>query len=237
MNSKYQQPATLITLLALLWLSGCATPAPTAPTPTPPQTLTLALTPALRPWLPTVQACVISLTDTAVFIREAVYPAAEPVDLHLHLGEPSELPAFVAQIGDDGLIIILNPNHPTPTPDLATLQAYYTGQQITWSDEAATTINLWALMPGDESRAAFDHFVLGDARLNTNTRLAADAATMRAAILADPTAIGYLPTAALNDDDIVVIETGITLPVLALADREPQGALYEIVACLQDNNP
>ena len=223
--------------MALLWLSGCATPAPTAPTPTPTQTLTLALTPALRPWLPAVQACVISQTDTAVFIREAVYPTTEQVDLHLHLGEPVELPAFVAQIGSDRLIVILNPNHPTPTPDLATLHALYTGQQATWGDEAATPVNLWALMPGDESRAAFDHFVLGDARLNTNTRLAADTAQMLAAILADPTAIGYLPAAALNDANLIVIKTDIKLPVLALADAEPQGVLVEIVACLQADLP
>jgi len=62
---------------------------------------------------------------------------------------------------------------------------------------------------------------------------------MLAAISADPQAVGYLPRAWLKSgqvQDVKVdadITTALHLPILALADHEPKGALQNFLACLQ----
>ncbi len=231
MSSLLRSWLTAVLLLVLL-VSGCGSPSAGSPVPTR-EIITVSITPESRPATLAVTACSATLPGAAVRIEEA-YPAQASGDLLIRLGEPDSPPAFAAQIAEEELVVILNPDNPAAslTPD--DIQALFGGQIIHWSNlgGAEAAVAVWSLLPAGESRLVFEQSIMQGVPFVSSASLAPDPQAMQQAVLADRNAIGFLPRAT-SQPELTKIGLGIRLPVLVTASQQPVGTVAEMAACLQ----
>lgn len=221
-----------LVLIPFIFLAACA-PQPAEPEPTAPPPLTVGLTPATALLEEAVTVCAGQIPETGVQLRERFYPFIE-ADLTIHLGEPDPFPGFAATLAEERLLVITHPANPAASLTLDQVEAVFSGRIKDWSalGGGGGAIQVWAFYPADETRRAFDRAVLGPGLLTPDALLAPHPEAMLEVIAADPTAIGYLPAAFANEE-VASILLGVELPVLALAETEPQGAALDLLLCLQ----
>ena len=231
MSAKRKAWQTLA-LVAVL-LAACAAEPESTPTPTTPaDTIQVDITPSARFAVEAVTACDAVLPDIDVRIFDR-FPSQTDGDLLIRLGAPEDA-EFLAQIANEVISAILHPDNPATslTPD--ELAALFSGQVTNWSQVGGTdaVVNVWALLPADETRQTFDEQIMTGLPIVPDAGLAPDPAAMQEAVSADLNAIGYLPDAWL-DNQLAPIPLAIQLPVLAAASQTPEGPVAELVACLQ----
>lgn len=193
------------------------------------------VTPALRPFWPVVQTCAAQQDETVFVIHERFYDTDFDANLFIHLGEPPELPVFSVPLAQETIVAVVHAQNPMNTFSSRQVQDIFHGAAQSWSDFGSEgTIQVWALLEGDETRQHFDRLVLQPVRLTPNALLAPDAELLAQSIAKDPAAIGYLPGAWANEQ-LKAIELGIQVPVLALTNSEPQGALRDLLVCMQSD--
>jgi hypothetical protein len=199
--------------------------------PSEPRPLSIALTPAAQPSSTAIAVCVPR--DAAVSLDVRYAPDVSQYDLVFQLGEPADLPDFIAPIAYDEIVVVL---HHSNDLDLDRLQtaAIFTGMVRDWAELGgnAGAIELWVGPESDEARHAFQQETLIGAPILGSAHLVTDLASILQAVAADPAAAGILP-AAWTDESVELNELGIELPLLALAGDEPSGAARELLACLQ----
>ena len=212
--------------LTVFLLGACSPLQAASPLPVR-QTIAIAITPALRPLSPALQACAANQPEVILAVIET--PAGSlmqtDADIYFRLGEPQQLPPFAAPLAWEEIVVITH-----PTADVGALNP--TQLQALFSGSSGGDMQVWVALEGDETRQAFESAILPNGLLTPFAKLAPDPTAMLAAVAADPDAIGYLPNAWVTDD-IITIELGLRLPVLALADEELQGPTLNLVSCLQ----
>ncbi|MEX2161796.1 MAG: substrate-binding domain-containing protein [Anaerolineales bacterium] len=219
--------------LALLTLSvvlaACAAPAVEV------QTLRIGLSPAAHPVTEAISVCVPNAPDLAISIQ-AIYPNAvdlDALDVYIQLDEPDELPAFVAQLAWEDVVVVLHASNELDL-DLEQIADLFSGRVQDWSELGGedADISLWVGLASEEARLAFVESVAHGSPVVGWAKLAATPADLLAAVAADPQAAGILPAAWANET-VQAIDLGLRLPVLALAVEEPSGAARDLLACLQ----
>lgn len=240
--------AIILSSLVLL-LAGCQAVTP-LPDPTEfPQAVVMQYTPGVRILTPVLDACATEDPDLALFLEEAPKPALDldsppegPLRLGLALGEPPEH-SYAAALSDVPIAVITHPSNPVQRLSAAELQALFTGQVQNWTELGGRdqTVTPWALTPADESRQLFENEIIDEGKISGQTRLAADPAWMLAEVSVDPGAVGYLPAVWLIESVEAVelepsLRKALSLPLLALADSEPQGADRRLLICLQSGS-
>lgn len=221
-------------VLAILILTACSSGADASPTPTP-FTLTVDVTPSAQPVVPALNQCAAEIDGLSLMIEQR-YPEFFSGDLLIRLGEPATLSSFAAQIGQEELVVALNPANPVGSLTQAEIQALFSGQVSGWAalGGADVGVNVWVPLSGDETRTAFDEQIMEGLPLVSTAKLAPEADAMQQAITADPYAIGLLARATLAENtSLRVILPGVRFPILILAETEPQGLTAELVTCLQ----
>lgn len=160
--------------------------------------------------------------------------ASEDYDLLIRLGEPSPMPDFAAQVGQNQIVALINTDNPLHELSRAQLADLFSGRVSDWESLGGNLgeVQLWIGLAGDETRNLFRQAVLQGSEFSGAARLAATPELMMAAIAADSNAIGLLP-ASLVPEGLRGLPTGISVPVLALAQDALEGPLREIVACMQ----
>lgn len=216
-------------LLFSLLLAACSG-APSGQLAAP---VTVALTPATALLEPAVAACGEQLPGVSAITQERFYPHAN-ADLVIHLGEPQPFPGFAVPLAGEQVLVILHPNNPAASLTLSQVTAIFSGEILNWSvfggrDQAIQT---YAFYPVDETRQAFDRAVLAQAPLTPDALLVPHPQAMLQSVAEDPAAIGYLP-AAFATDEVSGILLGLDLPVLSLAEEQPQGPALDLLLCLQ----
>jgi len=197
--------------------------------------LYVVISPAAQPVSAAVAACMPNIENLSpiVEIRYPEFVDLAEVDFLLQLGELSEMPQFAAQIGWEKVVVIL---HADNELDLsrAQLADLFSGRAEDWAEMGgeAGAVNLWVGPESDEARQAFEAGLLGGSPVAGSANLATNPEDVLAGGAGDPAAAGLL-AAAWADSSVRVIESGVELPVLALAAGEPSGAAYELLACLQ----
>jgi hypothetical protein len=218
------------TLIALgLLLAACSA------APQPIQQLKIAISPAVQPASAALLAC-LPADGNVAFIIDPLYPAAADLadyDFYLRLGEPAGAAGFAAQLASERIVLVLNPDQDLDSISPTDAAALFSGRVENWAevggeDEAVT---LWIGPDSDEARVAFQAQVLRGA-LAGAAHIAGGPADLLAAVAGDSAAAGVLP-AAWASDAVQAIELDITLPLLAVAAAEPQGAAHAVLACLQ----
>ena len=218
-------------LILIVILTACGGQATTSIPP--PEPVVIALTPDVAPLRLAVSTCAAQTPDAPILIEES-YLGQVDADLFIRLGEPDPLSPFIAQIAEEELLLIVHPANQSASLTLDEVADIFSGRMRRWSEigGADSEIKVWVLLKVDETRQAIQQEVLHGGLVTPNAFLAPHPSAMLEVISNDPDAIGYLPK-AWSTGEVSTIFLGIKMPVLVVADEEPQGAARQLVACLQ----
>ncbi|MBI5295853.1 MAG: hypothetical protein HY869_10280 [Chloroflexi bacterium] len=205
------------TLAVLLLLVGVSC----APTPTPvasPTLLSVFVTPDSRPWLDEAFACA---ADVNVALN--VVPDMQQADFSLRLGEPVALTSPAFQIGSEEILVAVFRESPLEDLSLEQARALFAGDD--------PSVQVWVYASGGELQGLFDQLVMAGRPVTSFARVAPNPQVMAEALNA-PGAVGILPGDWVNSNLRSIYSLG-SVPVLAIMEVEPQGALKDLIACLQ----
>jgi len=210
-----------------------------APTGTPiPETriVNVYATLATQPWLADVFAC----ASRGTVIRVADTPA--DADISLRLGEPELLVKPAYQINTEEIVVVMNYARPLSELSLEQVRELFTGSVPNWNGinpewgEAHASksgeVHVWVYSSGEDIQQVFDRLVLEGRLVTSQARLAVSPQQMHDEVANDESAIGFVPrrwfTTSVFEEAVIP-----DIPVLAIANEEPQGAIQLIIACLQ----
>jgi len=187
-----------------------------------------------------IKTCTSRFPEVTVFTDIKALPSIEASDFTVVLGEPATLPPFAAQLRVEEVSVIVHPNNGIKQISIEDLRLLYTGSLENWDQlsEDEGHISVWTYPPESPASSYFEQAVLSGSPLTGYAYLAPNPEAMIEAVSEDPGSIGFLP-ASWMDEHIRKVdlepESNLRLPVLALAQEEPEGFLREIVACLQED--
>jgi hypothetical protein len=206
------------------------------------QSLRIAFSPDTHPALLAIEQCSDDQPDLAILVDEKPVTLMESSDaeLWISVGIPDNWGGFAAQLAEERIVVVANPDNPIRSLNSEEVQGIFSGQIQSWSQVggADLPIQVWVLPPADEARQISDQNLLAGTSISDQAFLAASPRLMLQAIANDPGAIGYLPNAWI-DATVKPIplpinqQAAMTRPLLALSSSEPQGHVREFVACLQ----
>ncbi|MBW8009697.1 MAG: hypothetical protein FVQ83_00460 [Chloroflexi bacterium] len=201
-----------------------------------PETVNIAITPALRPLSAALQACSSAPTEMNLNVVETPAGALNllQVDLAFRIGQPDNLPEFVVPVAWEEIVIAIHPSNSVGSLSNEQLQALFAGRIENWVELSGSReqVQIWIALEGDEMRQGIDLHTLEDGPIAPVAKLAPDPTAMLEAVSENRGAIGYLPLAWVTED-VKVFSLGIRLPVLALALEQPQGPTQSLLSCLQ----
>jgi len=202
-------------LLALL-LAACS---PATATP-PPARLDVYATTAAGPWLEDAFACT---ADQNTILGVATSP--DSADLVLRIGEPPALTSPAYQIDTEEILVVTH--RESPVQNLTA-----EGARDLFAGRGDPSVQVWAYADGEDVQQAFDKLVMGGEPVTALARMATSTQEMSDTLNAGKNAVGILPGHWKVGTVREVYSAG-TVPVLAITGAEPEGALKQLVACLQ----
>jgi hypothetical protein len=223
---------SLLTLGALIAfasssLSSCA---PATPSPTP-QVIRVYATPSAETQIQELAGC--AGQDPSLAIVRTADPLS--ADVVFRIGEPGHLTTPAFQVDTDEILVVVNKVHPFNKLTAEQVRALFTGQVTDWSgiDPNKTgAVQVWVYAPGEDVEQLFEKAALGGSPVTSTARMATSPDEMSQAIANDVNAIGVL-SRHWKAGNTVEVFVAASAPVLAITPSEPQGALKDILACLQ----
>jgi len=205
---------TFFLLSTFILLSCSATP-----TQVTPQLVLTYSTSAAEPWLSALYDCagtvsVISRVDDSA-----------SADIVLRIGEPQILVDSAYQIDSEDILIVTHRQSPVQNLTLESARALFAGQ-------GDPSVQVWVYGPDDDVQEVFDQVVMTGLRITSSARLAATPQQMSDTLVNEPNSVGILPRHWKVGNDREVFRVA-TVPVLVLTKSEPQGAIKELISCLQ----
>ena len=217
LRAKVHRPRNdiILILLSSLLLFSCSTKTSQASL----QPVSVYSTFAAEPWLTDLYACADSV---ATLIR---VDDPNSADIALQIGEPDFLSLFAYQIDEEEILVAANRQSPIQNLTREQAQALFTGL----GDPSA---QVWVYASGDDAQKVLDQFVMEGRGVSSSAFIAVSPRQMSDELASQPNAVGILPRHAMADGlrEVLAITT---VPVLALAKSEPQGAINQLVGCLQ----
>ena len=226
---------TRLCLLILLLLAACTSAGTETPEATL-QVITIARTPALQPLTEALLVCADTLPDVRLQIVEVpAYALTDrDADLYLRLGEPEPPSAFSAPLAWEQVVLAVHPANPLDELSVEQAAAIFAGQVARWEEVGGEEgeIHPWVALEGEDWVGVFEAGIGLGELISTHAGLAPGPASMLEAVSADELAIGYLPLAWATEA-VKIISLDLYVPVLALANAEPDGVSRALLACLQ----
>jgi hypothetical protein len=204
----------LIFLLSLL-LSSCTTSTP----PATPQVVSVFSTFAAEPWLHEIYDC----AGAAPVLSRVENPS--DAEIALRVGEPKPLSSFAYQIDTEDILIVTQRQSPVQNLTLEEARALFAGQ----GDPA---VQVWVYASGEDLQQVFDQFVMEGRTLTSSAHIAANPQQMSDTLVNQANTVGVLSRHWKAGDAREVFSVA-TVPVLAITQKEPQGMIKELIACLQ----
>ena len=150
----------------------------------------------------------------------------------------------------DGLVLVVHPDNPVAGLSLAEAQAVFNGRLMNWSalGGADQPITLISREEGSGTGAVFQNRVMAEQRININAQVQAGDEALRAAVAANPAAIGFSMMGAAEGVKVLAVDGRsatpetvqdqsypLTTPVYFInqTTSEPDGALRDFLAWLQ----
>ena len=202
-------------LLSSFLLFSCSTKTPQASL----QPVSVYSTFAAEPWLTDLYAC----ADSVAVLSRVDDPNS--ADIALQIGEPEFLSSFAYQIDEEEILVVANRQSPIQNLTLDEARALFMGL----GDPSA---QVWVYASDADVQKVFDQFVMEGRSVASSALIAVSPQQMSDELASQPNAVGILPRHAMTDSlrEVLAITT---VPVLALAKSEPQGAINQLVGCLQ----
>lgn len=202
--------------VCLLFFAAC-TPANNL-TATP-QIITVYASPATQPWLSEAYTCAQELQ---LVISNSNDPAQ--ADITIRMGEPISLNLPVFQIGTDDLLVVVHRESPVQNMAVEQVRALFS--------KPDASAQIWVFASGEDIQQYFSREVMQTASLASSARIALSPQQMSDALNTDKNIVGILPRRWMAGT-VRVIFTLADVPVLALTRSEPEGAIKELLSCLQ----
>lgn len=221
----------------LVALVGCRTVERLPPPPFP-QPVRIGLPPSLFPILQDrLVACEQTTPGVAVLAQVKPYNSLDLIasDIIIQLGEDNLAEdQYPVQLGWGQLVLIVNPDLPDASLDEGTIQDNFTA--------LSPVFQVWTYPPDHELRNLFDRVFLVSEATSPAAQIATGPAEMLVAISQDPTALGYvLDSWVTSEVQTLPVDTAthaaLRQPILAVTQHDPQGALEQYLACLQNWQP
>ena len=219
---------------AFLILAGSLLPSCNSATPTVPlEPITVQYTTAAAPWLAGLYDCAGANVVTAEQ-RAADFLDPQSVNLAIRIGQPANLTSPAYQIGSEDILVILNPQNPINALTAEQVRGLFTGQVLNWQEVNGSNapVQVWVFSSGEDVWQIFEQTALGGSPATSMARLAAGPDEMAQAIASDVNAVGIL-TRHWKAGNVSAVYNVASVPVLALTPAKPQGAVQELLACLQ----
>ena len=225
MHCPIRRPARVLPMLVALLLAACAA----APRSSTPRLINVFASSAASPWLREAYDC--APADSALRLSD---PASADISLRLGESALSTLPAF--QIGTEDILVVVDPNTGVRSLTLDQSRGVFSGQTTDWKDVGGSdmTVQVWTFSPGEDIAAVFNGSVMLGQPITSLARLAVSAQAMSDSVGSNPGSIGFLPRRlkARNTTEALVVAS---VPVLGVSSSEPQGAIRDLLTCLQAN--
>jgi hypothetical protein len=209
----------LVFLLSSTLLFSCTTSTPLTPTP---QVVSVYSSSAAQPWLSELYDC--ATRQNNVVLSRVDDPHA--ADIGLQIGEPEFLSSLAYQIDEEEILIVTHRQSPIQNLTLDQARALFTGL----GDPA---VQVWVYASEEDVQRAFDQFVMEGRSVVPAANVAASPQQMSDTLANQPNTVGILPRHWKVGDSREVFSVA-TVPVLALTNSEPQGAVKSLIACLQN---
>jgi hypothetical protein len=241
----------LLVLLLTGFLAACVPDTPT-PVEAPLETvLTVQLTPALDHWLPTLSSCAHASPSAGIIVdiqpREKL--TLQEADVILRLGEKQESDPHTAVMGWEELVVFVGPDVPLASLSQVSLQKIFSGDITRWETVAeiqsadvqiSQSITVWSYPSGNEIRELFEEaYLLGEA-ITPAARPFSTPEFLQENFPSTSYGITYSlkvhsDNDVLNQLDITGADIVIQHYVLAITQEEPEGALRQLLLCLQES--
>jgi len=187
--------------------------------------------------------------------EESTLDGLETIDVMLNWGEPDILAGYAAKIDESRLIFIVNSKNPLDRLPLARLEDITVGKLKTWrdlrdncqncytgdppADLLDQPIQLYIYPDSEDVQVLFESIFTDNFQSSlASAILVPSSRAMNQAVLANPAALGYLPSQAADANvlKIKITRNGEPLdliqPMLAITNTEPQGDGRQWLACL-----
>jgi hypothetical protein len=200
-------------LLLSFIISSCATATQIAQT----EIVNVYATSAAQPWLTELYSCAENLSVTLNI------SANEP-DILLRVGEPENIISPIYKIDEEEILIVTNRESPIQNLTLAEAQELFA--------QGSDSEQVWVYSSDADVQIAFDQLVMKGRSVTTFAGLATSPQQMSDTLNAEKDAVGILPKHWVARTVRDVFSAG-TVPVLAITNDEPQGAVKDLLSCLQ----
>lgn len=149
---------------------------------------------------------------------------ASAPDIYLQIGEPNKMISSAYKIGEVEILIAVNNDSALQDLSLREAQDLFA--------QGNPSVQVWVFASGEDIQRAFEKNIMGGRRVASSAKVATSIGQLSAAINSNPNAVGILPKNALTGNLREIFSAGV-VPVLAITKTEPQGAIAELIACLQ----
>jgi len=177
------------------------------------------VTPATQPWQEKVYDC----APTGTLIRLVNDPTS--ADISLRIGEPDFWPASAFQIDTEEILVVTHRQSSVQNMSIDEIRGLFAGQ-------GDPSLQVWVFAEGDDVQKVFEQNVMSGRSVTSLARLATSPQHMSDTLNNEPNTVGILPRHWKVGDSRSVY-TIPDVPVLALVNEEPQGAVQAIITCLQ----
>ncbi len=217
-------------LLVLILLVACAPTAAPVPTPTP---IRIQYTPATQSWLANLSVC----AGNTPMLSEARAPTyfSPSADIFLRLGEPAHLTMPAFQIGTEDILVVVNIQNPLGGLTIDQVKELFSGYTAKWDSIPGSIqgdVHVWVYAPDEDVEKLFEQSTLAGVSIASTARLATSPQDMATAVGGDPNAIGVVG-GHWKTNNLRNVYTATSVPVLAITSSKPQGAVAQVLACLQ----
>ncbi len=203
-------------LFFLFLLAGCGTETPQAA----PQVVSVYSSPSAQPWLSDLYDCAAKSSAT---IRLSDSPSV--ADIRLQIGEPKYLSSFAYQIDTEEILIVTHRQSPIQNLTLEEAQILFMGL-------GDSSVQVWVYASGEDVSEVFDQFVMKGRSVSSSASVAVSPQQMSDVLNSESNTVGILPK-HWKAGDVREVFSVATVPVLAIAQDEPQGVINQLIGCLQ----
>lgn len=202
-------------LLSSFFLISCSTGTPQ----TAPQVVSVYSTSAAEPWLTDLYAC----ADSSAVLTRVDDPNS--ADVVLQIGEPEFLSGLAYQIDEEEIVIVAHRQSPIQELNLESARALFMGL-------GDPSVQVWVYASEADVQKVFDQFVMEGRSVSSSALVAVSPQQMSDVLDAESNTVGILPRHWMTGDSREVFSAAV-VPVLALTKSEPQGAINQLIGCLQ----
>ena len=150
--------------------------------------------------------------------------SAESPEIYFQIGEPETVYSFAYQIDEEEIVVAVNRQSEIQDLLLEGVQDLFSSEKY----------QVWVYSSDSEMQELFDQFVMQGRSVSSFAKIAPSPQVMAEALSSESNAVGFIPKQEMTENLREVYSMG-TFPVLALTEAEPQGAVKNLLGCLQRN--